>query len=48
VNSSYFWICTSLTKLSVSDAVFSYGGATFIGGMVSFAAVCVMWVSGLI
>ena len=48
VNSSYFWICTSLTKLSVSDAVFSYGGATFIGGIVSFAAVCVMWVSGLI
>ena len=26
VNSSYFWVCTSLTKLSVADAVFSYGG----------------------
>jgi|TARA_B100002003_G_scaffold217905_1_gene218488 GntP family gluconate:H+ symporter len=43
VNSSYFWVCTSLTKLSVADAVFSYGGATLVGGVVSFAVVCVMW-----
>lgn len=48
VNSSYFWVCTSLTKLSVADAVFSYGGATFVGGLTSFAVVCVMWVVGLI
>jgi gluconate:H+ symporter, GntP family len=48
VNSSYFWICTSLTKLSVADAVFSYGGATLVGGMVSFASVCVMWSVGFI
>jgi GntP family gluconate:H+ symporter len=48
VNSSYFWICTSLTKLSVADAVFSYGGATLVGGLVSFATVCVLWSVGLI
>ncbi|MFP6839411.1 MAG: GntP family permease [Pseudohongiellaceae bacterium] len=48
VNSSYFWVCTSLTKLSVTDAVFSYGGATMVGGLTSFAVVCVMWVVGLI
>ena len=48
VNSSYFWICTSLTRLSVADAVFSYGGATLVGGLVSFAVVCTMWISGLI
>ena len=48
VNSSYFWVCTSLTKLSVADAVFSYGGATLVGGITSFAAVCVMWVLGFI
>ena len=30
VNSSYFWVCTSLSKLSVSDAILSYGGATLI------------------
>lgn len=48
VNSSYFWICTSLTRLSVADAVFSYGGATLVGGVVSFGVVCGMWTLGLI
>ena len=48
VNSSYFWICTSLTRLSVADAVFSYGGATLVGGVVSFLVVCSMWSAGLI
>lgn len=48
VNSSYFWICTSLTKLSVADAVFSYGGATLVGGLASFAMVCGLWFVGLI
>jgi GntP family gluconate:H+ symporter len=48
VNSSYFWVCTSLSKLSVTDAVFSYGGATLVGGLVSFATVCALWGTGLI
>ena len=48
VNSSYFWVCTSLSRLSVPDAVFSYGGATLVGGLVSFMAVCLMWIVGLI
>ncbi|MEX2470383.1 MAG: GntP family permease [Pseudohongiellaceae bacterium] len=48
VNSSYFWVCTSLTRLSVPDAVFSYGGATLVGGLVSFLVVCVMWGIGLV
>ena len=48
VNSSYFWVCTSLTRLSVPDAVFSYGGATMVGGLVSFLCVCVMWSMGFI
>ena len=48
VNSSYFWVCTSLSRLSVPDAVFAYGGATFVGGVVSFAVVCLMWTMGLI
>lgn len=48
VNSSYFWVCTSLSKLSVPDAVFGYGGATLVGGLVSFLTVCVMWWLGLI
>ncbi len=48
VNSSYFWVCTSLSRLSVADAVFSYGGATLVGGLVSFMTVCVLWVLALI
>lgn len=48
VNSSYFWVCTSLSKLDVGDAILSYGGATFVGGFASFFAVYVMWAAGLI
>jgi GntP family gluconate:H+ symporter len=48
VNSSYFWICTSLSGLSVRDAIFSYGGATLVGGITSFLVVCVFWSIGLI
>ena len=48
VNSSYFWVCTSLSKLQVNDAIFGYGGATLVGGIVSFLTVCLMWTTGLI
>ncbi len=48
VNSSYFWVCTSLSKLSANDAILGYGGATLVGGIVSFLVVCLLWVVGLI
>ena len=48
VNSSYFWVCTSLSHLKVSDAILSYGGVTLVGGLASFASVCVMWALGVI
>jgi GntP family gluconate:H+ symporter len=48
VNSSYFWVCTSLSKLTVREALFGYGGVTFVGGTASFAAVWVMWAMGVI
>ena len=48
VNSSYFWVCTSLSKLDVIDATVAYGGATLIGGIVSFLVVCALWSIGLI
>jgi len=47
-NSSYFWVCTSLTRLKPADAIYAYGGVTLVGGIVSFLAVCGMWVIGLI
>ena len=48
VNSSYFWVCTSLSGLRVNDAILAYGGATLIGGLTSFAAVCIFWTLGLV
>lgn len=48
VNSSYFWVCTSLSQLRVNDAIVAYGGATLIGGIVSFLTVCAMWSMGFI
>jgi len=48
VNSSYFWVCTSLTKLEVSDAIYSYGGVTLVGGIFSFITVWIMWAFGVI
>ena len=48
VNSSYFWVCTSLSKLEVKEALLGFGGVTFVGGAASFAAVWVMWSVGLV
>jgi GntP family gluconate:H+ symporter len=48
VNSSYFWVCTSLSGLKVDGAILAYGGATLVGGIVSFLVVCGLWSVGLI
>lgn len=48
VNSSYFWVCTSLTRLSPATGVAAYGGATLAGGVASFITVCILWKVGLI
>ena len=48
VNSSYFWVCTSLSRLEVREALLGYGGVTFVGGMASFGTVWAMWAAGLV
>lgn len=48
VNSSYFWVCTSLSRVPVNEAIIGYGGATLIGGIVSFITVWVMWAIGAV
>jgi len=48
VNSSYFWVCTSLTKMEVKEALLGFGGVTLVGGLASFALVWVMWAMGLV
>lgn len=48
VNSSYFWVCTSLSRVPLRGALILYGGVTFIGGTVSMAMVCLLWAIGAI
>ena len=48
VNSSYFWVCTSLTKMEVKEALLGFGGVTLVGGLASFAVVWMMWAVGLV
>ena len=47
-NSSYFWVCTSLSRMPLNAAMISYGGVTFIGGVVAMICVYLFWVLGLI
>ena len=48
VNSSYFWVCTSLSRMSVNAALISFGGVTFVNGVVSMALVYALWAFGVI
>lgn len=48
VNSSYFWVCASLSRMELKSALYSYGGVTLVGGIFSMAAVYVMWLINLI
>ena len=48
VNSSYFWVCTSLSRMELKNALITYGGATFFGGLFSFITTWVLWGMGII
>jgi len=48
VNSSYFWVCTSLSRMPLKSALISYGGVTFVNGVVAMAMVYVLWSIGLL
>ena len=48
VNSSYFWVCTSLSRMSLKAALISYGGVTFVNGVVAMAVVYALWAAGFI
>ncbi len=47
-NSSYFWVCTSLSRMSLKAALMSYGGVTFVNGTVAMVVVYALWAAGLI
>ena len=48
VNSSYFWVCTSLTRMPLRSALISFGGVTFVNGISAMAITFVLWSIGLI
>jgi GntP family gluconate:H+ symporter len=48
VNSSYFWVCTSLSRMSLRAALVSYGGVTLVNGLTAMAVIYVMWRIGWI
>ena len=48
INSSYFWVCTSLSKMELKNALISYGGVTFVGGLFCFLTTWVLHGIGLI
>ena len=48
VNSSYFWVCTSLSRMPLKSALLSYGGVTLVNGVTAMMVVYALWVAGLI
>lgn len=48
VNSSYFWVCTSLARMPLNSALISYGGVTLVNGVVAMVAVYALWAAGLL
>lgn len=43
VNSSYFWVCTSLTRMPLRSALVSFGGVMIVNGVVSMAVIYILW-----
>ena len=43
VNSSYFWVCTSLTRMPLRSALISFGGVMIVNGVVSMVVIYALW-----
>ena len=43
VNSSYFWVCTSLTRMPLRSALISFSGVTFVNGISAMAITFLLW-----
>jgi gluconate:H+ symporter, GntP family len=48
VNSSYFWVCTSLSRMPLRSALIAFSGVTFVNGISAMAVVYVMWLLGVV
>jgi len=43
VNSSYFWVCTSLTRMPLRSALIAFGGVMIVNGTVSMGMIYGLW-----
>ena len=43
VNSSYFWVCTSLTRMPLRSALIAFGGVMIVNGTVSMGVIYGLW-----
>jgi GntP family gluconate:H+ symporter len=43
VNSSYFWVCTSLTRMPLQTALACFGGVTLVSGLASMMVIYALW-----
>lgn len=48
VNSSYFWVCTSLSRMPLRSALISFGGVTLVNGVTAMATVYLLWALGIL
>ena len=48
VNSSYFWVCTSLSRIPLKGALISFGGVTLVNGVTAMATVYALWAMGFL
>lgn len=48
VNSSFFWVATSLTRMPLRSALISFGGVTFVNGVSAMAITFLLWSLGAI
>ncbi len=46
VNSSFFWVATSLTRMPLRSALISFGGVTFVDGVSAMVLTYILWTLG--
>jgi GntP family gluconate:H+ symporter len=48
VNSSFFWVCTTLTRMPLRSALIAIGGVTFVDGMTAMGVTYLLWALGIL
>ena len=48
VNSSFFWVATTLSRMPLRSALISFGGVTFVNGVSAMIITYLLWSFGVI